>query len=146
MKPRCVWLTSTLCRAREREMVSGLGSDTDREGSTRRDRPAVPGAGPGHQSSPSSAPARGLINSASSNLLAWAARDPDVVAIKQILSSISGPLVQRLVDAAESGKDVLVVLIGDHHDGQSATRGNSDLADAGVHVIRPLVASSSQQE
>jgi len=87
-----------------------------------------------------------LINSASSNLLAWAAGDPDVVAIKQILSSISGPLVQRLVDAAESGKDVLVVLIGDHHEGGSATRGNSDLADAGVHVIRPLVASSSQQE
>ncbi len=74
-----------------------------------------------------------MINSASSNLLAWAARDPDVVAIKQILSSISGPLVQRLFDAAESGKDVLVVLTGDQH-------------EAGVRVIRPLVASLSQPE
>ncbi len=87
-----------------------------------------------------------MINSASSNLLAWAARDPDVVAIKQILSSISGPLVQRLVDAAESGKDVLVVLTGDQHDGPLAMPGNADLAEAGVRVIRPLVASLSQPE
>jgi polyphosphate kinase len=74
-------------------------------------------------------------------LLSWAARDPDVVAIKQILSSVSGPLVQKLVDAAEAGKDVVVVLTGEHHDSQLATRGNDELAGAGVLVIRPFTGS-----
>ena len=88
-----------------------------------------------------------MIGSASSMLLTWAARDPDVVAIKQILSSVSGPLVQKLVDAAESGKDVVVVVLtGDHPDSQLATRGNDELAGAGVLVIRPLAGSLLHRE
>ena len=80
-------------------------------------------------------------------LLTWAARDPDVVAIKQILSSVSGPLVQKLVDAAESGKDVVVVVLtGEHPDSQLATRGNDELAGAGVLVIRPLAGSLLHRE
>src|SRR5438105_3874083 len=77
-----------------------------------------------------------MIGNAGSTLLAWAAKDPDVVAIKQILSSVSGPLVQELVDAAESGKDVLVVLTGEIRDGQLLAGGTTELAEAGVLVIR----------
>src|SRR5207302_6117356 len=89
---------------------------------------------------------RHMIGNAGSTLLAWSAKDPDVVAIKQILSSVSGPLVQELVDAAESGKDVLVVLTGDIHDGQRLAGGNTELAEAGVLVIRSLGASLLQPE
>src|SRR5438105_10673287 len=86
-----------------------------------------------------------MIGNAGSTLLAWAAKDPDVVAIKQILSSVTGPLVQELVDAAESGKDVLVVLIGEIHDGQLAG-GTTKLAEAGVLVIRSFGAQLLQPE
>jgi len=87
-----------------------------------------------------------VIGSASAMLLSWAARDPDVVAIKQILSSVSGPLVQKLIDAAESGKDVVVVLIGDRDDTLLATRGDDELAGAGVLVIRSLAGSPVDRE
>jgi len=86
-----------------------------------------------------------MIGSAGSTLLAWAAKDPDVVAIKQILLSVSGPLVQELVDAAESGKDVLVVLTGEVHDGHLLT-GTTELAEAGVLVIRSFGAPLLQAE
>jgi len=79
-------------------------------------------------------------------LLARAANDPDVVAIKQILESTSGPAVQALVDAAESGKDVLVVVTGRNQTSPLAARGNEALTGSGAVVVRPLVTSISLSE
>jgi polyphosphate kinase len=87
-----------------------------------------------------------VAEQASSALLASAASDPDVVAIKQILVSTSGPAVQALVSAAESGKDVLVVVTGGYREGLLATRGNDALTGSGALVVRPLVATLSLSE
>jgi len=83
---------------------------------------------------------------ASSALLARAASDPDVVAIKQILVSTSGPAVQALMSAAESGKDVLVVVTGGNQASQLFVNGHDALTGSGAIVVHPLKASVSLSE